>query len=146
MVFNCLSSFNWKYQMPNSCFLIDIDPIVKIFKNLLNGSPGFVGTCFSTFSIFEILRFPRIRYRKTYLVFFLISYNNLVGPKSRIIVSGVSWTCPLVPEIMKIMIFCFWKVKVKNYWPRIILRSFWATLLLKFRVKMAFKTPADPKL
>ena len=38
------------YQKIISCFLEDIDPIFKMFKNCLNGSPGSFGTClFGTF-------------------------------------------------------------------------------------------------
>ena len=75
--FNCLSSFNWNYQMsisclledmnpifniPNSYFLEDIDPIFKMFTNLSNESAG----CFRQVSLpkkpsmFNILRFQEI--------------------------------------------------------------------------------------
>ena len=33
------------YQNLISCFLKEIDPISKLFKNLLDGSSGFVGAC-----------------------------------------------------------------------------------------------------
>ena len=35
------------YQMPISCFLEDIDPISKVFKNLFDGSPGLSAPFFS---------------------------------------------------------------------------------------------------
>ena len=70
------------YQNPISCFLEDIDPTSKIFKNLLNGSPGFCDppsfpTC-PTFSIFKSLRFPNI-----------LLFKNDVG--SFLGLLGVSW-------------------------------------------------------
>ena len=38
------------YKMSISCFLEDIAPISKISKNLVDGSPGIVGTCLLAFS------------------------------------------------------------------------------------------------
>ena len=45
------------YQIAISCFLEEIDPISKIFKNSLDGSPGFVGT--RLFHHFRNLGFPK---------------------------------------------------------------------------------------
>ena len=44
-----------------SCFLEDIDPIFKISKNCLDGSPGSFGTyLFETFIFATISRLPKI--------------------------------------------------------------------------------------
>ena len=53
------------YQNPISCFLEDIDPVLEIFKNLLDGSLGLFGP--RLFEHFQngrrlFLRFPKIRF------------------------------------------------------------------------------------
>ena len=46
------------YQMSISCFLIDIDLIFKIFKNLLHGSSGLSAPVFSkTLKLFDVQHF-----------------------------------------------------------------------------------------
>ena len=58
------------------------------------------------------------------------------------------WSCPLGPKIMKMKTFLIFgksKLKVTSpMWSRIILRSFWATPLFKFRVNMAPRTTSPP--
>ena len=72
-------------------FSIDIDLVSKISKNLLAESSGFVDThlfvCFIK-SVSKILRFPIILFSRMMFDFAWIIWSNLVGPKSRIMVSG----------------------------------------------------------
>ena len=57
-----------------------------------------------------------------------------------------SVTFQVIPKILKMKTCGFFKTKVKSYESNMKnIRSFWATLLIQFNVKMAPQTPADPE-
>ena len=86
------------------CFVIDIGTILtkspfmffdrcwshlQYFRDVLRRiSRIFQYASFPTCSVLEIMRFPKISFQKTCMVFSWIVSSNLVGPKSRIMVSG----------------------------------------------------------
>ena len=86
--FNISLKLCWKVLIPCyhnsiSCFLEDIDPIFKIFKNLLDGSSGLFGPrlfhCpFQSFD-FHLLNFQKYYFWQ--LLFSHIIYGILVPPK-----------------------------------------------------------------
>ena len=51
------------YQNYISCFLEDIDPISKIFKNLLDGSSGFCGSRLFQHLQFPVCKISNVRFR-----------------------------------------------------------------------------------
>ena len=71
--------------------------------------------CFPLFSIFEISRFPQICFWKTVWDFSRIIWSNLVGSKARNNCFWRSWSCPLGPKTMHILISVFWKVTARSY-------------------------------
>ena len=81
-------------------------------------------------------------------VFSWIVWSDLVSPKSSIIGLGLM-VMTIRPENHENNVFRFfgqWKVKFTTpKWSRIILRSFWATVLSRFTTKVAPKTPPNPK-
>ena len=60
---------------------------------------------FPTFSIFEIVRIPKMIFPKWMLDFSWIMLNKLVYPTSGIMVSGGSWAFSQTPNMMKMTIF-----------------------------------------
>ena len=59
--------FKIYYNKSISCLSEDIESTCRIFKHILNGSSGFVGTLFfpnPPFAMSNILRFPNIRFCK----------------------------------------------------------------------------------
>ena len=63
---------------------------------------------------------------------------------------GESWSRPPGPKTMKLKgfrVFPKWNRNVTNpEWSRIILRSFWATLLVEFTIKMPPQDPFRPQI
>ena len=78
------------YKMYNACFLEDIAPIFKSFKNMLDGSSRFVGARlfhnFRNVIVSKMLRFQKDMFRND--LGFLFFRNILVSPKSKIIGLG----------------------------------------------------------
>ena len=54
----------------------------KIFKNLEDGPQGFPARVFSQIVIFEIMHFPRIIFRKDFLLDFLVGFEILLQSQS----------------------------------------------------------------
>ena len=74
------------YSDCNSYFLGGIDPIFKIFKNILDGSSGSFGTRLFRFS--NVLRVHKIYFPTKELVLSCSLLSKLVSPKSGIIGFG----------------------------------------------------------
>ena len=124
---NWLSSFNWNYQISNSCVLIDIDPIFKIFKNLLDGSTGLFGArhCQRLKTFVEIRELPkRIIFENIVLIFvnYLESFGGLKVKKNWFWGPLTLQLSPKTMNIMEFQVFPKWNRQVTNpKWSRIIL-------------------------
>ena len=79
---------------------------------------------------------------------FLKNWSNFGGSKVENNGFWESWSCPLCPKVMEMRIvgvFGKWNRKATSpIWSRIILRSFWATVI-KMYSKNGAQIPADPK-
>ena len=114
---NCLSSFNWNYQISLRCLLKDFDPAFKIFKNLYDESSGFISTRLSSNSWFPRCdNFPKHISPTQLGSFSWISWNTYTDSKFKIIGFGPmdtstrsgkswkSWLCGfLESEIEKLL-------------------------------------------
>ena len=88
-------------------FFIDIDPISKIFKNLLDGSSGFIGPRLSQH--FQNLRFPnfkdvKIQYFSKTMRDFLNNLESFGVYKIKYNWFGESWSRPLDTKTKKMLI------------------------------------------
>ena len=148
---------------PFHVFLIDTDPIFKIFKichvmvfgrhsSLIQDSrkkTDLEDVSVPIFSnIFNLLAFPKRDFLKQYLRKLIRDFLKLFGViwclQGWILVLGVMNTSRNL-KIMKIKalgVFPKWNRKVASpKWSRIILRSFWVILLIIFTVEMTPQTP-----
>ena len=96
-----------------------------------------------------MLRFPKIVFPEMFQVFPDVFEVNWCIQKLSIISCGRHGHVHQIPKKHKMMTVGFfgkWILKVTSpQWSRIILRSFWANLLMKFVTKIAPRTLPDPE-
>ena len=137
------------FEISKNCHFMFFRPRSHIqdFKQLLDGSSGFLGPVFpTTWYLWSsyIWRF-HIVWKS-----FGISWNswsNLVSPKLNIIGLGSHGHVenPKIMNMMGFQIFPRWNLRATSTkWSRIMLRSFRATLFLKCIATMAPRPPQSP--
>ena len=141
------------YQMSNSCFLDRYWSHIKDSQEFIRRINGICQPP-SFRKIMLFLRNKNLRFLESYCfnndtVLSGIIWSHLVLPELEIIVFGNGGHVKH-PKVMKMGVcggFAKWSGKVTSpKWSRILLRSFWATLLLEFEVKMAPQTPSRPQI
>ena len=123
---------------------------IQDFQDLIRRiSRSFRHASFPICSFLDILRFPEIICSNTVWGFSWTILNNLGGPSVKNNGLLGSWTFALGRKIIKMNTCWVWKVQVNvtsSQWILIFLRSFWATLFLKFEEQTDWQTPSDPRL
>ena len=155
--FNCLTSLNWNYHIPISCFWTYIDPTFKMFKNvhfvlsgryspifktiiiLLNGSSRFVGL--RLFQNSPKLRFQKKKkvsrnsiFQKLFGIF--LNYFEYPGvSKDKKNWFGESWTRPEMRTTINVMtfrVFPNWNRKVTS--PKMKQKKIYGAFWLFFSI------------